>query len=248
MLILNAARRTRPGNVWRTPPIDARGPLLHRTASIGLAIIVVVAGCSYLKPHPPTPAPPTEATPTVPHPADQAARPTPPPRESAVPPGDRLAEKPVSPAAAPAAVKARATNAEKPTSSGTDRAATVPAAEHGPSPAHAAGAANPIQRPVATMTLDLKSLEQRLRDTQAIGVFTKLSLKNGVDDLLNGFRTFHGGQVPPTLAELRQRYETLLMKVLTLLQDGDPSLASEVSSSRDAIWGILADRERFLKI
>jgi hypothetical protein len=97
-------------------------------------------------------------------------------------------------------------------------------------------------------TLNFASLEQRLRDTHSIGVFTKLSLKNQVDDLLNQFRAFYRGQSKASLDELRQRYDLLLLKVLTLLQDGDPSLAAAISSSREAIWGILTDPAEFAKI
>lgn len=91
-------------------------------------------------------------------------------------------------------------------------------------------------------------MEQRLRDTHAIGVFTKLSLKNQVDDLLSQFRAYHGGRQPPTLTDLRQQYELLLLKVVTLLQGGDAPLASAVSSSREAIWSILADPRKFSQI
>jgi len=94
-------------------------------------------------------------------------------------------------------------------------------------------------------TLDVKSLEDKLKETKAIGVFTKLSLKNQVDDLLDRFRAFHHGQRPPTLAELRQPYDLLLMKVLSLLQDDDAPLAHEISASREALWGILSDPAKF---
>ena len=103
-------------------------------------------------------------------------------------------------------------------------------------------------KPPAPPALDLAGLEQRLKDTHAIGVFTKLSLKNQVDDLLDAFRAFHGGHTQPALADLRQRYDLLLLKVLTLLQDGDPPLASAISASREAIWALLADRDKFQKI
>lgn len=95
--------------------------------------------------------------------------------------------------------------------------------------------------------LDLASLEQRLRDTKAIGVFTKLSLKNQVDDLLTQFRAFHQGQgrAGAVLTELRDRYNLLLLKVLSLLQGSDPVLAQAVASSREAIWGLLADPVKF---
>jgi len=73
---------------------------------------------------------------------------------------------------------------------------------------------------------------------------TKLSLKNQVDDLVAKFRTFHAGQRPPTLADLRPAFELLLMKVLSLLQDKDPPLAHEIDGSREAIWGVLTDRDK----
>jgi hypothetical protein len=79
-------------------------------------------------------------------------------------------------------------------------------------------------------------------------VFSKLSLKNQVDDLLDQFRAFHRKQTKASLAELRQKYDLLLLKVLSLLQDGDPPLASAISTSREAIWGILSDPDKFSKI
>jgi len=97
----------------------------------------------------------------------------------------------------------------------------------------------------ATPTLDLKSLEKRLRDTKAIGVFTKLSLKNKVDDLLSQFRTFHEGKNGATLTTLRESYDLLIMKVLSLLQDADAPLARDIAASREAIWGLLADPVKF---
>jgi hypothetical protein len=97
----------------------------------------------------------------------------------------------------------------------------------------------------AAATLDLSGLEQRLRDTKAIGVFTKLSLKNQVDDLLEEFREFHRSRDQGMLAKLRQAYDLLILKVLSLLQDEDPALARDIASSREALWNILIDRDKF---
>jgi hypothetical protein len=164
--------------------------------------------------------------------------PTSPPPTSATQPSDgqpgpatartRLSNPPTSPAVTP---RAPATSAIPPASA-------------------AVAALSPPSRPpaAAAPTLDLKGLEQRLRDTNAIGLFTKLSLKNQVDDLLAQFKAFHQGQARNTLEQLRQKYELLLMKVVSLLQDGDPTLASAVLSSREAIWGILTDPKRFAAI
>jgi hypothetical protein len=96
--------------------------------------------------------------------------------------------------------------------------------------------------------LDLNSLEQRLRDTNAIGIFAKLTLKNQVDDLLSGFRLYYQGKGNVTLAQLRERYELLLLKVISLLQGKDASLASAISASREALWSILSDPKKFAAI
>jgi hypothetical protein len=100
----------------------------------------------------------------------------------------------------------------------------------------------------ATPPLDLERLEKRLKETNAIGMFTKLALKNQVDDLLDKFRAFYQGRSSASPAQLRQPYEMLMMKVLVLLQDKDPPLARDILDSRDAIWSILADPEKFTSI
>lgn len=91
-------------------------------------------------------------------------------------------------------------------------------------------------------------MEQRLKDTHAIGVFTKLTLKNQVDDLLDQFRAFHRTSLKEPPEALRRQYELLMLKVLSLLQNADPQLASAISSSREAIWDILIDPDKFAKI
>ena len=105
-----------------------------------------------------------------------------------------------------------------------------------------------IRPPVAKTaepTLDLAALKTRLRDTTAIGIFTKLALKNQVDDLLNKFRSYYENGQKTNVSLLRQPYNDLVAKLLALVQDGDPSLARTIAGSRDAIWGILADAEKF---
>lgn len=94
--------------------------------------------------------------------------------------------------------------------------------------------------------LDFSGLETRLRETKAIGVLTKLSVKNQADDLLDRFRAYHRRQGSATLADLRESYDLLLLKLLSLLQDGDPPLAKDIDSSRTAIWDILSDQRKFI--
>ena len=99
--------------------------------------------------------------------------------------------------------------------------------------------------PAAPETLDLNALKERLKATKAIGVFTKIALKNQVDDLLEQFREYYAGKAKITMADLRRSYNLLMMKVLSLLQDDDQTLASAIVSSREAIWSLLANPTTF---
>jgi hypothetical protein len=98
------------------------------------------------------------------------------------------------------------------------------------------------------LTLDLNALEAQLRATKAIGLFTKMSLKNKVDDLMQQFREHYEGRTKRTMTDLRRSYDLLIMKVLSLLQDEDQPLASAIVSSREAIWALLSDQDRFFNL
>lgn len=157
-----------------------------------------------------------------------------------------------APASAPPAPGPHTSAQPAPPSHASPQPAPAPHASPPPTPAPHASALPAPAAPTATAGaaphLDLKGLEQRLKATKAIGVFTKLALKNQVDDLLARFRAYHGGRQPPTLTDLRPNYELLIMKVQSLIQDGDPALADDVAQSREAIWGVLADKNKFALI
>jgi hypothetical protein len=102
--------------------------------------------------------------------------------------------------------------------------------------------------PAAVPPLDLNTLEEQLKETDAIGFFTKITLKGQVDDLLDQFREYYKGKSKLTMTELRRSFDLLIMKVLSLLQDEDQKLASAIVSSREAIWGLLADPKKFATI
>ncbi len=210
-----------------------RGPLV-----VTLSAIAILSSCAAPQSRPPPATPGSEASATAgvrptsptttPSPVepDQGTSPT------AAPPAPPKENAPTAPSKPPAGSPPKAT-ASRPGESSTPPKPPVVAAK----PAE----------PAASPTLDLPALEERLRETHAIGVFTKLSLKNQVDDLLDQFRAFHDGQIKVPLAELRQRYEQLLLQVITLLQDSDAQLAKAIASSREAIWHVLADPKTFAK-
>lgn len=185
----------------------------------------------------PRPAPViAEARIEAPAPAEKAREPVPAKPEPIAPP---VAQAP-PPAKAPSPIAAPA--APKPPPAAAPKAIPPPAPPKAPSPTAVAKAP---AAPPAVAPLDLKTLEERLKETDAIGVMTKLSLKNQVDDLVDEFRAYYAGRSKASIGELRRPYELLLMKVLTLLQDRDPPLARAVNASRDQIWSILSDREKF---
>ena len=94
----------------------------------------------------------------------------------------------------------------------------------------------------------IANLVARIRETGAIGFFTKLALKNQIDDLLSQFREFHEGVSNTGLSVLKGQFNLLLMKVITLLQDDDPKLFQDIVSARELLWINLADPEQFERL
>jgi hypothetical protein len=223
-------------------------------------LMVLCAGCSQ-KTKPETQPPPVATVPqpeTQPAPVATAPQPEKPAEATTKPASATTATKPAPAGTAPK--PAPATTATKPAPAASTKT-PPPSTKKAPPAAQAqakppatpqtakAPATKPQPAPPAkattTSTLDLEALKAELKQTKAIGLMTKLSLKNKVDDLLDDFRKHHQGKSTPTLAELRSTYDLLMMKVLSLLQDRDQKLASEIVSSREQIWGLLADPKKF---
>ena len=189
-----------------------------RVGFAAVLLLLLVVGCTHVKPDTPVSEPKT--VPTQPGAPPSAAKPAAPAKPQ---PGAAAPAKPQPGAAAPAAPIERAS---------------------GPK---AAGKVAPpvVKTPATAPALDLKTLEAQLKETKAIGLFTKITLKNQVDDLMDRFRQFYRGKAKLTLTDLRRSYDLLMMKVLSLLQDEDQMLASAIVSSREAIWRLLADPKTF---
>ena len=204
----------------------------HRAIVAALLGALLAAGCAGVKP---SAAPAAVAVaPTVPA-ASDAARVNP----TAPAPASAATARPAAPAAVPSAADQAPA---KPAAQSAAPQAKAPVA-----PAAPAAKAAPVAKAMAP-PLDLKALENELKGTKAIGVMTKLSLKNQVDDLLSQFRAFYQGKLKTTLAELRRPFDLLVLKLLALLQDSDPTLAAAIVASREAIWGILSDRTKFASL
>ena len=210
----------------------------HRATVAALLAALLVAGCAGVKPSAPAVAPAgapaAPAAPALPGPANG----------SVTAPGPPAAAATAPPSQAIAAPSTSSQDAAKPAAKPAVPEAKPPAKPAAPTAPPAAKTAPVAKAP----PLDLKALETELKETKAIGVMTKLSLKNQVDDLLSQFRAFYQGKLKTTLAELRRPFDLLVLKLLALLQDSDPALAAAIVASREAIWGILSDRTKFASL
>jgi len=211
--------------------------------------ILSVAGCATIERTPQPEARPVAAPsgPTVSiEPPVVSASPPPEPLQTSAPEHAAVAPEPQVAPAAPMPDGIASPVAAKPDVSAPRAPARVPS----PPPAQPPKKEPPapaIAKPEAP-PLDLKSLETRLKETKAIGVFTKLTVKNQVDDLLEQFRAYYQGKLKTTLTELRRSYDLLVLKVLALLQDADPPLASAIAASRESIWAILSNPAKFAAV
>ncbi len=173
--------------------------------------------------------PQAEAKPAVP--ARPRPEPSPSPAAEAAPDAAPEADRPK-----PTEVPAAAPVAEPLAPAAPEPVAAPPSAPRADLPAPPAA---------AVPEMDLKALEDQLRQTKAIGFMTKLTLKGQVDDLLGRFRDHYRGKTKESMKDLRRAYDLLMMKVLSLIQDADQRLASAIVASREAIWGLLADPVKF---
>jgi hypothetical protein len=217
----------------------------------GLLIILLMAGCAGMDRASQGEPPKTGVT--------QEKTPAPEPQQAVVPLEKAVATAPAQTAPkqdVPVAVEPVVPSAAPPTTVSAKQSAVKPEAPAAKPPAQAPTDPAPkmesrapgTEKPPAPPPLDLTSLEKRLKETDAIGVFTKLTLKNQIDDLLDRFRAHYEGKSKTTLSALRQPFDLLILKVLSLLQDREPSLAKAILASREAIWSILSDPAKFQSV
>jgi hypothetical protein len=163
-------------------PVGARWPLrsAHPLPIAGCLLLLLLCGCASMRG-----ASPSSGAKVVVPPNTGAAPPV-----TAPPPGRTESSADTGPSAnaAPSAGSSPSPTPAKPNSSAGDRPVRPGSASATPHQPVA-----PAMTSKSLPAIDLPELERRLRDTRAIGVFTKLSLKNQVDDLLGAFRTLYQG-------------------------------------------------------
>jgi hypothetical protein len=231
--------------------ICAEDLVRHLASVVGLVFVLLISGCAGLS----IPQPDASSQNRPPQAGAEAVVPVVP-----QPPLPSLPPPPVAAQVGIAAVEPASGSATLSTTAPTGQTASKMAPPVAKAPAKTTASPAPAAQPSIKGSippdiakpkappLDLASLEQRLKDSKAIGVLTKITLKNQVDDLLNQFRAFYQGKLKADLAVLRRSYDLLVLKVLSLLQDSDQALATAIAASREAIWGILSDPAKFATI
>ncbi len=118
-----------------------------------------------------------------------------------------------------------------------------------------AGAAQRVAQPAVPIgdadgdgDIDLDDLVKRISDSKAMGMFTKLTLKREIDALKRDLKAFHDGGSKSALEKLHERYDVLVHKLMTLLQEKDPGLAREVAQARTFLWTKLTDPNEFRRL
>jgi len=93
----------------------------------------------------------------------------------------------------------------------------------------------------ASAPLDMDILVERLKQTKAIGFFTKLAIRNDVMDLLALIDTYRKKSLlDARLNDIRARYDGLFLKIVALLED-DPDLSRDIYLARERIWKSLLE-------
>ena len=93
----------------------------------------------------------------------------------------------------------------------------------------------------ASAASDLEALEDGLRETDAIGFTTKLSLKSRIETLIEKFRDFHAGEESDGVEVLEAEFSALMDHTLALVRSDDPALFQQISAARQELWTTLRD-------
>ena len=115
-------------------------------------------------------------------------------------------------------------------------------------PANVAEARSNCPETVGDEIIDLEGLINRLKKSRAVGMMTKIKLNGQINTLLDKFKVYHAGKSPYSIEQLREQFDLLYLKVVSLIQDKDTDLHKQLCFSWDLIWDQLHDPELFKKV
>ncbi len=95
--------------------------------------------------------------------------------------------------------------------------------------------------PEQVVAIDMEILTSRLKKTSAIGLFTKLAIRNDVTDLMDNVKRYRKKSIlVAKMKEIREAFEGLLFKIIALLEE-DPELSRDMYVGRESIWKSLLE-------
>ena len=98
-----------------------------------------------------------------------------------------------------------------------------------------------VVKPEEQISVDIEALKTRLKDTDAIGVFTKLAIRSDILDLVDEINRYRKQtKLESKINEVRASFDGLLLKMVALLE-GDPTLSRDLYVSRESIWKSLLE-------
>jgi len=94
---------------------------------------------------------------------------------------------------------------------------------------------------VNVSNVNFNVLKERLKNTDAIGFFTKLAIRNDIVDLMDNIKRYRKhAMLKAKMTEIRRSFDGLLLKIIALLE-GDPKLSRDLYVGRETIWESLLE-------
>lgn len=93
----------------------------------------------------------------------------------------------------------------------------------------------------AIAAVDIEVLTERLKNSDAIGMFTKLAIRNDIVDIIDQIEEYREKELlNEKIGEIRASFDGLLLKIVALLEE-DPVLSRDLYVSRESIWNSLLE-------
>lgn len=91
------------------------------------------------------------------------------------------------------------------------------------------------------VSVNFDALKERLKNTDAIGFFTKLAIRNDIVDLMDKIKRYRKqSMLKEKMQEIRTSFDGLLLKIIALLEE-DPDLSRDLYVGRESIWESLLE-------
>lgn len=84
--------------------------------------------------------------------------------------------------------------------------------------------------------ISIEAMQKMLRRAEGIGLWTKIKLERRINRFTEDFYWYHKGANGKSLLQMRERFNALHSRVVTLLQARNPGMSKQFSDARDVLW------------